>query len=171
VGQFDFLNDDAPAQPPRRERETYEHRDTGMVDAEGKRIGFEIRRFLSGNLHLRWVSVMKDGDVVRSNDSSFHETFAEAEAEVDRKINRAVSRYARLAAKRDMGSVGDFDFTSGIRIDTKRRPKPKRSRTSMQQIAAMENGLNGCAKQLHGCGCLLMMIGGLMLLPFLLAFL
>jgi hypothetical protein len=41
----------------------------------------------------------------------------------------------------------------------------------MQQLDAMQKGLDGCAKQVQGCGCLLMTIGGLMLLPFLLALL
>ena len=73
----------------------------------------------------------------------------------------------------DFSFLDDDDDDDVIRINTstKRRPKSKPSRTSMQQLDAMQKGLNGCAKQLHGCGCLLMMIGGLMLLPFLLAFL
>lgn len=66
---------------------------------------------------------------------------------------------------------GDDDDAIRINTATNRRPKPKPSRTSMQQLDAIQKGLDGCAKQLWGCGCLLMLLGGAVLLPFLLALL
>lgn len=171
MGQFDFLNDDQPARETGWEHEPIEHRDTGLFDEAGRRIGFEIHRSVQmdhgvARVHVRWVSVTKDGEWIRNELTTHHATREEAEEEVERRVRKSTTRYVRLAAERAVA-------VPSIIIDTsrKRRGKAKPARTSMQQLDSMQKGLDGCAKQLRGCGCALIMLGGLLLLPFVLALL
>lgn len=165
---------DQPQQSGDWEYEPVEHRDCGLFDSDGKRIGFQIQRSFClrpgiDQPHVRWVAVTKDGEWLRNDCHSYHATYEEAEAEVERRIGRSLARYARLAAERGVVSTGDFDF-SRPRVVTGNRARPK-VKTFTQSLDDAQRGLDGCAKQLYGCGCLLVLLGLLGLSPFILAML
>jgi hypothetical protein len=113
-----------------------EHRTTNLYDADGKRIGFEIRRSL--NLqpgvdvpHARWVSVTKDGDWLRNDHHTFHATWEEAEEAVERRIRRSIARYEGLAKKRgaaaaDWTPTVDSTPTGPIAINTSTAARTQR---------------------------------------------
>ena len=114
-----------------------EHRITDLFDADGKRIGFEIKRSL--NLqpgvtvpHVRWVSVTKDGDWLRNDSHTFHATWEEAEEAVERKIRRSIARYEGLARKRGATAAASTTAVHGtpappIAINTNPAVRLKRS--------------------------------------------
>lgn len=73
----------------------------------------------------------------------------------------------------DWSFLDDGADDGTIRINTgRRRPTPKKkTKTFIESLDDAQRGLDGCAKQLRGCGCLLIMLGLLGLAPFLLALL
>jgi len=162
---FSFLNDDEPSSE--WHHEPTEHRETGLFDGQGKRIGFEIRRavrVVAGEppLHSRWVSVTKDGEWLRNDYHTFHDTRESAEREVERHIRRSLARYVRLESDREEVPFSPFVFRSGA--PTK---KPKHVRASKPAKPFAEE-LNGCSNQLLGCGCLMAATGLLLMLALLL---
>ena len=171
---WDFLTDNSGEDSP-WPADGQEHRDTDLVDERGQRIGFLIERSTVNPPRqgvppfARWVSVTKDGEWIRNDGGTFHTTEEAAEAWVEQRIRTAIARYRRLEAERGTDA---FDF-SRPRINTgRRRPTPKKkTKTFIESLDDAQRGLDGCAKQLRGCGCLLIMLGLLGLAPFLLALL
>lgn len=167
---FDFL-DDAPDEGS--PADGHEHIETDLVDEQGRRIGFLIQRQTTNPPRrdvppfIRWVSVTKDGEAIRNDYSSFHHTLKDAEAWVRERIRSSMSRYQRKAAVR--ASAGDFDFST-TRINTRRKPA-KRGKTFVQSLDDTQRGLEAAGKNLRGCGCALIMLGLLILSPFIAALL
>lgn len=95
---FDFLHD---GERPTRSRndETHEDRDPGLMDCHGRRITYSVRRVTYREtkpaMHLRWVCVLRDGEIAREFDSNGFVTFAEAEQWVEGQIARSVAAYRR----------------------------------------------------------------------------
>jgi hypothetical protein len=110
-----------------------EYRDTGLYDADGKRIGFEIQRSLSLRAgvevpHNRWVAVTKDGQWMRNDTSTFHATWEQAEEEVERKISRSTARYKKLASKRgDVVAAPDAALGLPVVVNTSRAGRQQRT--------------------------------------------
>lgn len=71
----------------------------------------------------------------------------------------------------DWSFLDDGADDGTIRINTGRRRKAQKKKTFIESLDDAQRGLDGCAKQLRGCGCLLIMLGLLGLAPFLLALL
>jgi len=119
---------------------------TNLYDSDGKRIGFQIERSL--NLqhgadvpHVRWVSVTKDGEWLRNDNSTFHATWEEAEEAVERRIRRSIARYEGLARKRgaaaDSTTTVDPLRTSQIVINTRAASRVPRSRNKQGCLLVM----------------------------------
>lgn len=150
----------------------HERRETDLVDEQGRRIGFIIERTTVNPPRrgvppfARWVSITKDGEWIRNDGQTFHATEEAAEAWVDERIRTAVARYRRLAAERE-STTGDFDF-SAPRIVAPRKPA-RRGKTFVQSLDDAQRGLDSASKNLRGCGCALMLLGLLLLSPFLAA--
>lgn len=101
---FDFLHDNDYESGGEWKYEAVEYRDTGMTDTAGRRIGFHIERTFhnvpSDPLpHRRWVSVAKDGQWIRNDNSTYHATREAAEAWVESRIADSIDRYQRLALR------------------------------------------------------------------------
>lgn len=71
----------------------------------------------------------------------------------------------------DWSFLDDGADDGTIRINTGRRRKAPKKKTFIESLDDAQRGLDGCAKQLRGCGCLLIMLGLLGLAPVLLALL
>ena len=71
----------------------------------------------------------------------------------------------------DWSFLDDGADDGTIRINTGRQRKAPKRKTFIESLDDAQRGLDGCAKQLRGCGCLLIMLGLLGLAPFLLALL
>lgn len=71
----------------------------------------------------------------------------------------------------DWSFLDDGADDGTIRINTGRRRKAPKKKTFIESPDDAQRGLDGCAKQLRGCGCLLIVLGLLGLAPFLLALL
>ena len=159
---FDFLKDGGEDSP--WPADGTEHRETDLVDDQGRRIGFVIQRSTANPPRrgvppfARWVAVTKDGEWVRNDGHTFHATEEAAEAWVEHRIRTATARYERMAAERDA-----FKFTSG------RRKPAKRGKTFVQSLDDAQRGLDAAGKKLRGCGCALILLGLLLLSPFLAA--
>lgn len=176
MGQFDFSNqDNEGTYAPEWHHEPIEHRDAGLFDNKGRRIGFEIHRAVrirdGSQLHTRWVSVTKDGEWIQNNSNSFHVSWEEAEAEVERHISRSLARYARISAEQNASSSRAFGLGDSVRTRTTNRPKRGDAKNFSDGRSTADNGLDGCAQQAKSCIYVLMLAGGLMLLRFVLAML
>lgn len=163
MADFSFLENNGDDETP-WPTNGMERRETDLVDERGRRIGFVIRRSIVDPPRrgvppfIRWVAVTKDGEWVRNDGDSFHATEEAAEAWVEHRIRTATARYERMAAER-----GRFDFTR-----TKRRPG-KRPKTIVQRLEDAERGMKAASDKLMGCGCALILLGLLLLSPFIAA--
>jgi hypothetical protein len=177
MGQFDFLNEpDEPPEvyEPEWQHEPIENWDAGITDAKGRRIGFQITRcvrIVEGNspVHARWVSVTKDGEWIRNDNTAYFSTREAAEAWVIGRINESLARYRRLEQKRNTFTPDEFDFSRPT-SRSRRRPA-KRKKTFMESLDDTSSSLDKAGKSLQSCGCALVMLGLLLLSPFLLAML
>lgn len=165
MGDFDFLSDDGiPVRQPDWHHEPQEHRTTEFRDKQGRAIGFLIERSVriaAGKpvTHTRWVSVTKDGEWQRNDDTRYFDTREEAEVWVEKRIHDAICRYA----KQQQIEPGQFNFSQNLNFKTRAgKAKPARSATTVSQQ------LSGCGNKLIGCGCLLVLLSMLLMLPFVL---
>jgi len=162
---FDFLKDDGDDDSPWPADGT-EHLETDLVDERGRRIGFVIERSTANPPRagvppfIRWVAVTKDGEWVRNDGQTFHATEEAAEAWVEHRIRTATARYERISAERD-----------AFRFASVRRKPAKTRKTLAQKLDATQRGLDAAGKNLRGCGCALVMLGLLILSPFIVAML
>lgn len=150
---FSFLDGQPERRPPWSHADD-EHIDTGLIDGSGRVIGFRVCRAVLDDgttvKHARTISVTHNGEPVRS-DSSYHDTFEAAEDRVNAHIKRSMQRY-RATYGQNVGPIF---------VNTRSATKPA-------AVANLAKSMHEAGSRMMGCGCAMVLLALMLLLPFLL---